>query len=121
MSPNGGKEPTGKVGELIKRDFGSFAAFKDEFTKAAVGHFGSGWAWLILDAAQKLKIISTHDAVNPVKGKILFLIKKGNLGKPILCCDVWEHSYYLDYQNARATYVNAWWNVINWEFANKNL
>jgi Fe-Mn family superoxide dismutase len=110
LSPNGGGEPTGKIADAIKRDFGGFAQFKEAFTKAAGGHFGSGWAWLVL-ADGKLKIVETHDAACP--------LRDGQ--KPILTCDVWEHAYYIDYRNARPDYIAAWWNLVNWSFANKNL
>jgi superoxide dismutase, Fe-Mn family len=112
MSPNGGGQPKGKVKELIERDFGSFDAFKQAFTATATGHFASGWAWLVKGADGKLKIVDTHDAGHPVReGK----------GAPILTCDVWEHAYYVDYRNARAKYLESYWNVVNWDFANKNL
>jgi len=110
MAPNGGGAPSGKIAEAIKVAFGSFDTFKEKFSAAAAGHFGSGWAWLVQDGG-KLAIVETHDAGNPITdGK-----------KPILTCDVWEHAYYLDYQNARPDYIKAWWSLVNWEFANKNL
>jgi Fe-Mn family superoxide dismutase len=112
MSPSAGGKPTGEVATLIDRDFGSFDEFKTKFSAAAVGHFASGWAWLVQGADGKLKVVDTHDAGNPLKD---------GTGTPLLCCDVWEHSYYIDYRNARAKYVEAWWNVINWDFANENL
>ena len=111
MRPSGGGEPTGAVALAIKRDFGSFGDFKEKMTAAAIGHFGSGWAWLVKDAAGKLEIVQTHDAGCPL-----------TLGKtPLLTCDVWEHAYYVDYRNARAKYVESWWNLVNWDHANKNL
>src|SRR5690242_11870932 len=97
MSPNGGGEPSGKIGEAIKQSFGSFSAFKERFTAKAVGHFASGWAWLVREDSG-LAVIDTHDAGCP-----LTMNKK-----PILTCDVWEHAYYVDYRNARAQYVEAW-------------
>ncbi|RNF25881.1 iron superoxide dismutase, partial [Trypanosoma conorhini] len=113
MCPNGGGEPTGKVADEIKASFGSFAKFKEEFTNAAVGHFGSGWAWLVKDTASgKLKVYQTHDAGCPLTEPTL---------KPLLACDVWEHAYYLDYKNDRAAYVQAFWNVVNWKHAEKCL
>ena len=112
LSPNGGGEPKGKVAELINRDFGSFTAFKEKFSAAATGHFASGWAWLVQDKDGKLGIVDTHDASNP---------QRENKGRPILTCDVWEHAYYIDYRNARAKYMDAFWNVVNWDFANENL
>ncbi len=111
MSPNGGGEPTGAIKDAIDKAFGSFGDFKDKFTKAAGGHFGSGWAWLVKEESGNLAIVDTHDAGSP--------LTKGQT--PILTCDVWEHAYYLDYQNARPSYIEAWWNLVNWDFANKNL
>lgn len=111
MSPNGGGKPTGAIAEAIDRDFGSFDEFKKQFSAKATGAFGSGWAFLVKDASNKLKIVECHDAMTPLKD---------GSGKPILTCDVWEHAYYIDVRNARAKYVESWWNVINWEFANKN-
>ena len=109
LSPVGGGEPTGAVAAAITATFGSFAGFKEQFSKTAVGHFASGWAWLVKEG-DKLAIIDTHDAGCPLtQGKT-----------PILTCDVWEHAYYVDYRNARPKYVEAWWNLVNWEFANKN-
>ncbi len=110
MSPNGGGEPTGALAEAIARDFGSFAAFKDAFSKAAAGRFGSGWAWLVKDADGKLSVMSTANAGNPLTDGLT----------PILTCDVWEHAYYIDYRNARPKYVEAWWNLVNWDFASAN-
>jgi len=116
-SPQGGGNPTGNIAKEIDKHFGSFEKFKEEFSTAASGHFGSGWAWLVLDGG-KLKVVQTHDAGNPLsKGSAT----GGGQGKPILTCDVWEHAYYIDYKNARPEYIKAWWNVINWEFANANL
>lgn len=112
MKGNGGGEPTGAIKAKIDEDFGSFEKFKADFSAAAAGHFGSGWAWLLLGADEKLKIHQTHDAGNPVRD---------NIGKPLLTCDVWEHAYYIDYRNDRAGYIKAWWNTINWDFANSNL
>eukprot|EP01097_Dermamoeba_algensis_P007975 TRINITY_DN515_c0_g1_i3.p1 TRINITY_DN515_c0_g1~~TRINITY_DN515_c0_g1_i3.p1 ORF type:complete len:200 (+),score=64.40 TRINITY_DN515_c0_g1_i3:63-662(+) len=111
LSPNGGGAPTGKVAELINEAFGSFDAFKEKFSAAASGHFGSGWAWLVRDDNNKLQIVSTHDAGNP--------IKDGHI--PVLTCDVWEHAYYIDFRNDRPKYIATWWNLVNWEFANSNL
>eukprot|EP01097_Dermamoeba_algensis_P007974 TRINITY_DN515_c0_g1_i2.p1 TRINITY_DN515_c0_g1~~TRINITY_DN515_c0_g1_i2.p1 ORF type:complete len:208 (+),score=67.08 TRINITY_DN515_c0_g1_i2:40-624(+) len=111
LSPNGGGAPTGKIAELINEAFGSFDAFKEKFSAAASGHFGSGWAWLVRDDNNKLQIVSTHDAGNP--------IKDGH--NPVLTCDVWEHAYYIDFRNDRPKYIATWWNLVNWEFANSNL
>lgn len=106
MSPNGGGEPTGELGEAIKATFGSFENFKDEFSKAAATRFGSGWAWLCVSNG-KLEICSTANQDNPLMG-----INCG--GTPILGIDVWEHAYYLNYQNRRPDYINAFFAVINW-------
>jgi len=111
MTPNGGREPTNKVRDAISNEYGSFANFKTEFSKAAGTRFGSGWAWLCV-ANKKLSICSTANQDNP-------LMKEGCGGTPILCLDVWEHAYYLNYQNRRPDYINAFFNVINWEKVNK--
>ena len=110
MSPNGGGEPSGELADAINGAFGSFSDFKDQFTKAAIGRFGSGWAWLCLDGG-KLIITSTPNQDNPISDGL----------KPILGLDVWEHAYYLKYQNKRPAYIEAWWNVVNWEEVAKNL
>ncbi|MFN5148953.1 MAG: superoxide dismutase [Flavobacteriia bacterium] len=107
MGPNGGGEPTGELADAINDTFGSFAAFKEEFSKAGITRFGSGWAWLCVEAG-KLVICSTANQDNPLMGE-------GCSGTPILCLDVWEHAYYLHYQNRRPDYVNAFFNVINWD------
>ncbi|CUF58200.1 iron superoxide dismutase, putative [Bodo saltans] len=111
LSPNGGGEPKGKIGDAINASFGSFDKFKDEFTNAAVGHFGSGWAWLVKDGNNNLKVYQSHDAATPLTEGL----------KPILTCDVWEHAYYVDYRNDRAAYIKTFWNAVNWEFAESNL
>ena len=105
----GGGEPTGAVGAAITATFGSFAAFKEKFAAAGTGRFGSGWAWLVVNGG-KLEIVSTANQDNPVMGKAI----AGCEGQPILGCDVWEHAYYLKYQNRRPDYLAAWWNVVNW-------
>ncbi len=111
MRPNGGGSPTGKLLEKITADFGSFDAFKTQFADAAKTQFGSGWAWLVLDAG-KLKVVKTPNAETPLTGS----------AKPLLTCDVWEHAYYLDYQNRRPDYVTTFLEKLaNWEFAAKNL
>ena len=110
MRPGGGGEPTGAVGDAIAKHFGSFGDFKTKFSATAVGHFGSGWAWLV-KVGDRLEIAQSHDAGNPMtEGKT-----------PLLTCDVWEHAYYVDYRNARAKYVEAWWNLVNWEHVAKGL
>ncbi len=106
----GGGEPTGELAEAINTTFGSFQAFKDQFTQAAQTRFGSGWAWLVVGAFGKLKVCSTANQDNPLMGEGV----AGCSGTPILGLDVWEHAYYLNYQNRRPDYVAAWWNVVNW-------
>ncbi|MBC8589462.1 superoxide dismutase [Paratissierella segnis] len=104
MSPNGGGKPEGELARKIDEDLGGFEKFKEDFKKAALGRFGSGWAWLVLDGG-KLSIVSTPNQDNPIsEGK-----------KPLLGIDVWEHAYYLKYQNKRADYIDAFWNVVNWK------
>lgn len=107
MSPNGGGEPTGALADAINKSFGSFAAFKEKFTNTAVTTFGSGWAWLVKGPDGTLTVESTSNAMTP--------LKDGR--QTLLTCDVWEHAYYIDYRNARAKYVDAFWNVVNWKFA----
>lgn len=107
MAPGGGKQSKGDVGKAIDTAFGSFDKFATAFAAAAVGQFGSGWAWLVLDGG-KLAVMGTPNQDNPVTmGKV-----------PLLGVDVWEHAYYLKYQNKRPDYVTAWWNVVNWDFVN---
>lgn len=106
MSPSGGGEPTGALSEAIVRDFGSFEGFKEAFSKAATTRFGSGWAWLCVTDG-KLEVCSTANQDNPLMGE-------GCKGTPILGLDVWEHAYYLNYQNRRPDYINAFFNVIDW-------
>ncbi len=111
LSPHGGGEPKGKLADAIVKTFGSFAAFKEEFGKAAIGTFGSGWAWLVHRPDGALAIVSTSNAATPITGS----------DKPLLTCDVWEHAYYIDYRNARPKYVEAFWSLANWDFASKNM
>ena len=111
MSPNGGGEPTGKLADVIHETFGSFESFKDEFSKAAGTRFGSGWAWLCVNEEGKLCVCSTPNQDN-------HLMDDQCGCTPILCLDVWEHAYYLNYQNRRPDYINAFFNVINWEEVN---
>jgi Fe-Mn family superoxide dismutase len=108
ISPNGGGEPTGELAEAINQKFGSFEGFKEEFTKAATTRFGSGWAWLAVNNGE-LEVTSTPNQDSPLmEGKT-----------PVLGLDVWEHAYYLNYQNRRPEYIGAFWNVVNWEEVNK--
>ncbi|HET7395570.1 MAG TPA: Fe-Mn family superoxide dismutase [Gammaproteobacteria bacterium] len=111
LSPKGGGEPSGKLADAIKQSFGSFEAFKKEFSDKAAGQFGSGWAWLVRKGDGKLAVVQTGNADTPLTGS----------DRPLLTCDVWEHAYYIDYRNARPKYIEAWWKLVNWEFAAKNL
>lgn len=104
MSPDGGGAPTGSLATALSTTFGSFDSFKEKFSAAAMGRFGSGWAWVVLDDAGTLSITSTANQDNPLTQGL----------KPVFGLDVWEHAYYLKYQNRRADYVAAWWNVVNW-------
>jgi len=108
MGPNAGGAPTGALADAINSAFGNFDEFKTKFAAAGVGRFGSGWAWLIVDANKKLQITSTPNQDNPLMD--VAEVK----GTPVLGCDVWEHAYYLNYQNRRPDYIAAWWNVVNW-------
>jgi Fe-Mn family superoxide dismutase len=111
MSPSGGGEPGGELADEISQTFGSFSDFKQKFTDAALGRFGSGWAWLIVSNG-KLAITDTKNQDNPLMAGLDDY--EGELGTPILGLDVWEHAYYLNYQNRRPDYVAAWWNVVDW-------
>lgn len=113
MSPNGGGNPTGDLAAAIDEAFGSFDRFKDAFAKAAATRFGSGWAWLCVHKGGKLEVCSTANQDNPLMPGI------GCEGQPILGLDVWEHAYYLNYQNRRPDYITAFFNVINWEEVNQ--
>lgn len=111
LSPKGGGEPSGALAAAIVKTWGSFAKFKEAFTACAIGTFGSGWAWLVKNSDGSLAIESTSNAQTPLTSP----------GKtPLLTCDVWEHAYYVDYRNARPTYVEHFWHLVNWEFAAKN-
>ncbi|MBE7443230.1 MAG: superoxide dismutase [Flavobacteriales bacterium] len=112
MSPNGGGNPTGPVADAINSTFGSYEAFKEQFSKAAATRFGSGWAWLCVNGG-KLEICSTPNQDNPL------MPNSGCSGIPILGLDVWEHAYYLHYQNRRPDYIGAFYNVINWDEVNR--
>ena len=113
LCPQGGGEPTGEIADAINASFGSFAGFKEEFSKAATTRFGSGWAWLCLTAGGKVEVCSTANQDNPLMGL-------GCGGTPILGLDVWEHAYYLNYQNRRPDYINAFFNVVDWDQVSKN-
>ena len=113
LGPNAGGKPSGKLGDAINAAFGNFDEFKTKFGAAATGRFGSGWAWLIKDASGKLAITSTPNQDNPLMD--VAEVK----GTPVIGLDVWEHAYYLNYQNRRPDYVAAWWNVVNWNEAAK--
>ena len=105
FSPHGAKEPTGRLADVINKQYGTFEDFKDEFSKAAGSLFGSGWVWLVKDRDGTVKILQEGNAGNPLRNGLL----------PLLTCDVWEHAYYLDYQNKRPDYIQAFWNIIDWE------
>ena len=111
MSPNGGGAPSGAVADAINKAFGSFDEFKTKFSASAAGNFGSGWTWLVKNADGSVEIVNTTGAGNPMTSG----------QTPVLACDVWEHAYYIDYRNARPAYVEAWWNLVNWDSANANL
>lgn len=110
LAPSAGGAPTGRLAEAIEASFGSFEKFKEEFTKCAVTTFGSGWAWLVKNTDGSLALVSTSNAACP--------LTSGQ--KPLLTCDVWEHAYYIDYRNARPAYLEAFWALVNWEFAAAN-
>jgi superoxide dismutase, Fe-Mn family len=111
LSASGGGAPKGEIASIITSTFGSFDSFKEKFNAAATGRFGSGWAWLVKDGSGKFEITSTANQDSPLmEGK-----------KPVLGLDVWEHAYYLKYQNRRPEYIAAWWNVVNWDEVNKQL
>jgi Fe-Mn family superoxide dismutase len=110
MKPNGGGEPTGELAAALTSDLGGFATFKEAFSKAGVTRFGSGWAWLILKDG-KLAVISTPNQDSP----LMDIVEPAQKGTPLLGMDVWEHAYYLKYQNRRPDYIAAWWNTVNWD------
>ena len=112
LSPNGGGEPTGALADAINAKWESFANFKEVFTTSAVNNFGSGWTWLVKKADGTLDIMSTSNAGCPITEEGI---------TPLMTVDVWEHAYYIDYRNARPSYMEAFWNLINWEFAAANL
>jgi superoxide dismutase, Fe-Mn family len=111
LSPNGGGAPTGDLAKAIDAAFGSFEAFKDKFSASAAGNFGSGWTWLVKKADGTLDIVNTSNAATPLTDSSV---------TALLTIDVWEHAYYIDYRNARPNYINAFFSLVNWEFASKN-
>ena len=110
LSPNGGGEPTGAIAEAINDSFGSFAEFKDKFTNSAINNFGSSWTWLVKNSDGSLEIVNTSNAATPLTTDATAL----------LTVDLWEHAYYIDYRNARPAYMEAFWNLVNWDFVNAN-
>jgi len=110
LSPSGGGAPSGALANAINAKWGSFDAFKEAFTKSAVGNFGSSWTWLVKKADGALDIVNTSNAATPLT----------TADKPLLTCDLWEHAYYIDYRNRRPDYLGAFWSLVNWEFAAKN-
>jgi superoxide dismutase, Fe-Mn family len=116
LGPGKGGAPKGKLADAINTTFGSFDKFKEEFTKAATTRFGSGWAWLYVGVDKKLAVGSTANQDSPLMGKAVAGIE----GKPVIGLDVWEHAYYLNFQNRRPDYIAAFWNVVNWDAAEKN-
>ena len=111
LSPNGGGEPTGKLADAINAAFGDFAKFKEQFTDTSIKTFGSGWGWLVQRKDGSLALASTSNAATPLTGE----------DTPLLTCDVWEHAYYIDYRNARPKYLDAFWNLVNWDFVASNM
>jgi Fe-Mn family superoxide dismutase len=111
LSPNGGGKPSGRLAEAIDAAFGSFEQFKEQFTQTALTTFGSGWAWLVQRPDGQLALVSTSNAATPLTGQ----------DTALLTCDVWEHAYYIDYRNARARYVEAFWNLVNWDFVGSRM
>ncbi len=112
LSPQGGGAPTGAAAEAINAAFGSFEAFKEEFSNSAINNFGSAWTWLVKNADGSVAIVNTSNAATPLTDSSV---------TPVLTVDVWEHAYYIDYRNARPAYLEAFWNLVNWDFVNSNL
>jgi Fe-Mn family superoxide dismutase len=110
LKPNGGGTPTGALADAIGAKWGSFDKFKEEFTKSGLSNFGSGWTWLVKKNDGSVDIVNTSNAATPLT----------TADKPLLTCDVWEHAYYIDYRNARAKYVESFWQLVNWDFAARN-
>jgi len=111
LSPSGGGSPTGPVGDYISKSWNSFNSFKEDFTNLAKNNFGSGWTWLVQNKNGNLEIINTSNADNPLKHGM----------RPLLALDVWEHAYYIDYRNERDKFIEAFWSLVSWDFANKNV
>ena len=111
LSPNGGGAPNDKLASALQGSFGSVDAFKEQFTNSAVNNFGSGWTWLVQNSNGKLALENTSNAATPLTGA----------STPLLTCDVWEHAYYIDYRNARPKYLEAFWNLVNWDFVTDNM
>ncbi len=110
LTPNASGTPSGALADAINAKWGTFDKFKEEFTKSALGNFGSGWTWLVKKADGSVDLVNTSNAATPLTGA----------DKPLLTCDVWEHAYYIDYRNARPKYVESFWNLANWDFVAKN-
>lgn len=110
LSPDGGDDPQGELCEAIEQTFGSIEAFRQEFSTSAAGNFGSGWTWLVKTAEGELAVVNTSNAANPMTDG----------ATPLLTCDVWEHAYYIDYRNARPSYIEAFWKLVNWDFVADN-
>ena len=110
LTPNGGGTPTGILADAIQRKWGSFEAFKTAFTQSCTTNFGSGWTWLVKKSDGSLDIVNTSNAATPLTGSDI----------PLMTCDVWEHAYYVDYRNARAKYIESFWNLVNWDFVTSN-
>lgn len=111
LAPNGGGAPQGKLAEMINKKWGDFDKFKEEFTKSATSNFGSGWTWLVANKQNEIEIYNTSNAQTPMTAGL----------RALLTIDIWEHAYYIDYRNGRPNYINAFWNLVNWNFVNKNL
>jgi Fe-Mn family superoxide dismutase len=111
MKKNGGGMPTGALADAMNAQWGSYDKFKEVFSKSCIGNFGSGWTWLVKNPGGSLDIVNTSNAATPLTSD----------AKPLLTCDVWEHAYYIDYRNQRDKYVDGFWDVVNWDFAEKNM
>ena len=111
LSPDGGGNPVGALAQVIDRTFGDFTQFKERFSESAATNLGSGWTWLVKNPDGSLAVVNTSNADNPMTDG----------SQPLLTCDVWEHAYYIDYRNARKKYIDAFWNLVNWDFVTQNL